>query len=190
MTVPVATSPFQIGTLVPDIEAARHCHESGFGVGPWVDSGWKTGRYWDGDTNTVLDVRQRAVFGRLTADLAIEFIQVAAAGPAPRVWDLERADATAHLGYWARDTRTAAAALVAAGARLVMARATDPDLAAALTARGPEDPLPEGLDMCYLATGDGLLVELVPTAIWGGRLRDGFGDGIDDVLAAPPTDLL
>ena len=185
MPVPVGTTPFQIGTLVPDVDTARARHEGGLGVGPWVDSGWKTGRYWDGPSNTVLDVRQRAAFGRLTPDLALEFIQVDS--PAPRVWDLGTADATAHLGYWAHDTRAAAAALLELGATLVMARASDPEVAAALVTWTAGDPLPAGLDMCYLATGDGLLVELVPTAIWAGRLRIAFGDGIDDVLAPPPA---
>ncbi|MGO9384827.1 MAG: hypothetical protein ACLP4W_22735 [Mycobacterium sp.] len=41
--------------------------------------------------------------------------------------------------------------------------------------------------MCYVTTDEGLLVELVPRFVWGSRLRASFGDGIDDVLDAPPS---
>jgi len=186
----IGTPPFQIGTLARDAQAARDRHDRGFGVRPWISSDWNSGHFWDGMANEVVEVRHRVMFGRLTGDIALEFIEVDPAGPAPRAWDLDRAEITAHLGYWCRDTRPVAEALLAAGGAMVMARVTGPELGDALTARAVADPLPAGLDTCYIATAEGLLVELVPAAIWGGRLRASFGDAIDDVLAAPPSGLL
>jgi Glyoxalase/Bleomycin resistance protein/Dioxygenase superfamily len=184
------TPPFQIGTLARDAQAARDRHDRCFGVRPWIGSGWGRTQFWDGVTNEIVEIRYRAMFGRLTDDLALEFIEVDPLTPAPRVWDLDQAQATAHLGYWCRDTRAAAEELIALGGTIVLARVSSPELGAALLARATGEPLPAGLDMCYIATAEGLLVELVPAAIWGGRLRASFGDGIDNVLAAPSRELL
>lgn len=186
----MARRPFQIGTIVRDIDAHVRREADLFGIGPWIDSGWMTADYWDAPSGRVLTVRHRAVFGRLDAHTALEFIEVDPGTEAPAVWDLDSTHATAHLGYWAADPRAAATALLAEGGELAMARVTTPEMARALSDRAPGDPPPEGLDMCYMATGAGLLVEFIPTRIWGGRLRSSFGDGLEAVLCAPPADLI
>ncbi len=81
MTPAICTPPFQIGTLARDAQAARDRHEHNFGVCPWVGSGWRWAQFWDGASNEVLELRYRAMFGRLTDDLGLEFIEVDPATP-------------------------------------------------------------------------------------------------------------
>ena len=72
-----------------------------------------------------------------------------------------------------------------------MARANSPGVRA-LTVEAAADPdgVPDELDSCYVLTAAGQLVELVPAAIWSGRLVDTFGPDTPDVIPRPPGELL
>jgi hypothetical protein len=183
--------PFHFGFVVADLDRATAAH-SGLGVRSWVFSRWRTTVYFDAGTGGLVEPRSRVAYGRLTDDIALEFIMVDRSGPVPLAWQLSGAGiGTGHLGHWVRDTKPVAQRLVRAGGRIVMARANSAGVQA-LTTDGAADAdrVPDGLDACYVLTAAGQLVELVPAAIWSGRLVSTFGPDTADVIPRPPSGLL
>lgn len=183
--------PFHVGFAAADLDEAMTLH-SGHGVRRWVTTDWHTTVYFDAAAGGLVEPRYRVAYGRLTDEFAVEFLTVDPAGPVPLPW---QASATgvgaAHLGHWVRDTRPVTQRLLKAGGRIVMARASSPGVRA-LTPETAADPdgVPEGLDSCYVLTAAGQLVELVPAAIWSGRLVDTFGPDTPEVIPRPPSELL
>jgi hypothetical protein len=180
--------PFHFGFAVADLDRATVAH-SALGVRRWVRSEWRTTVYFDAGTGGLVEPRSRVAYGRLTAEIALEFLEVDRSGPVPMVWQLAGIG-TGHLGHWVRDTRPVAQRLLRAGGRIVMARASSPGVRA-LTADAAADPdgVPEGLDTCYVLTASGQLVELVPAGIWSGRLVTTFGPDTAEVIPRPPSGL-
>jgi catechol 2,3-dioxygenase-like lactoylglutathione lyase family enzyme len=178
--------PFHTGFAVADLTAATALH-SGLGVERWVFSGWRTGAYFDAAAGGVVEPRSRVAYGRVGGESAVELIEVDPAGPVPVAWRL----GSGHLGHWVRDTGPVARRLLRAGGRIVLARAASAGVRA-LTAESAADPeqVPDGLDACYVLTGTGQLIELVPAAIWSGRLVTGFGPDTLEVIPRPPDRLL
>jgi len=178
--------PFHVGFAVTDLDAATALH-SGLGVRRWVLSGWRTGAYFDAGAGGLVEPRSRVAYGRVSDELAVELIEVDLSGPVPASWQL----GAGHLGHWVRDTGPVAQRLLRAGGRIVMARASSAGVRA-LTAEAAADPdrVPDGLDACYVLAGTGQLVELVPTAIWSGRLVTTFGPDTPDVIPRPPGRLM
>ena len=183
--------PFHFGYAAADLDRATAAH-SALGVRSWVFSEWRTTVYFDAGTGGLVEPRSRVAYGRLTDDIALEFIEVDGSGPVPMVWRLSAAGiGTGHLGHWVRDTGPVAQRLVRAGGRIVMARASSAGVRALTTGSAADpDGVPEGLDTCYVLTATGQLVELVPASIWSGRLVATFGPGTPDVIPRPPSGLL
>ena len=182
--------PFHFGYAAVDVDRATAAH-SALGVRRWVRSEWRTTVYFDAGTGGLVEPRTRVAYGRLTDDIALEFIEVDPSGPVPLVWRLSGDGVgPGHLGHWVRDTRPVAQRLLRAGGRIVMARANS-DGVRALTVEAAADPdgVPEGLDTCYVLTATGQLVELVPAAIWSGRLVTTFGPDTPEVIPRPPSEL-
>jgi catechol 2,3-dioxygenase-like lactoylglutathione lyase family enzyme len=177
--------PFHVGYAVADLDAATALH-SGLGVRRWVFSGWRTGVYFDARAGGVAEPRSRVAYGRAAEGFAIELIEADPAGPVPAPWRT----GTAHLGHWVRDTAPVARELLRAGGRIVQARAATAAVRA-LTAAASADPgqVPDDLDACYVLTSTGQLVELVPAAIWSGRLVTTFGPDTPQVIPRPPDEL-
>jgi len=182
--------PFHFGYAAADLDRATGLH-SGLGVRRWVRSEWRTTVYFDAGAGGLIEPRSRVAYGRLTDDIALEFLEVDPAGPAPLVWQLSAAGVgPGHLGHWVRDSAPVARRLLRAGGRIVMARA-DSDATRALTVEAAADPdgVPDELDTCYVLTAAGQLVELVPAAIWSGRLVTTFGPDTPEVIPRPPDAL-
>lgn len=177
-----APTPFHVGTIVPDLDAAME-QQRELGVDEWVRSEWKTGSYYDGVQGRVVHARSRVAFGRLSADFAIEFIEPDADSDLPAAWRLDSGRPTAHVGYWTSDPRAAAGDIVTAGGRLLLARA-DPIELYQERGDGP-DWLPAELDTCYLETLGGLILECVPGHVWAERLPALFGDAVTSVIPGP-----
>jgi hypothetical protein len=183
--------PFHFGFAVYDLDRATTLH-SGLGVTRWVVTDWHTTAYFDAAAGGVVEPRYRVAYGRLTDDVALEFIVADPAGPVPGPWQRTGAGVGAgHTGHWVRDSRPVAQRLVRAGGRIAMARVSSPGVAA-LTPAAAADPdgVPEGLDACYVLTATGQLVELVPAAVWAGRLVDTFGPDTHAVIPRPPDRLV
>lgn len=180
------TTPFQVGALVRNLDEAMTLHTA-LGVTDWVTSGWRTGEYYDRAQDAVLSPNSRVAFGRLTPDLSIELIELDPTGPRPAVWDIDADGPTAHVGYWVEDSQPIASKLIAAGGTLMLAKATMASLLELDPEPRPRDWVPDELDACYISMGNGLLVELVPEAIWETRLPDGFGADVAKAIPAPPN---
>jgi hypothetical protein len=183
--------PFHYGFSVSDVDEATRAHSLA-GVQRWVYSEWRTTTYFDAGTGGLVEPRTRVAYGRLTDDIALEFIEVDRSGPVPMVWEISAAGVgTGHLGHWVGDSRPVAQRLLRAGGRIVMARASSPGVEAFTNElAGDPDSVPDGLDTCYVLTSSGQLVELVPAVIWAGRLVSTFGAGTADVIPEPPGHLL
>jgi hypothetical protein len=182
--------PFHFGFIVADLDDATETHGQA-GVSSWIFSGWRTSTYFDATSGGLITPRSRVAYGRLSADIALEFIEVDRDGPVPMPWQITgNGVGTGHLGHWVQDTKPVAERLLRAGGRIVMARASTPGVEA-LTAADAADPerVPEGLDTCYVLTSTGQLVELVPAAIWAGRLVSTFGPETAQVIPRPPAHL-
>jgi len=148
-------------------------------------------RYYDAGTGGVIEPRSRVAYGRLTDDIAVEFLEVDRAGPVPLVWQLaEGGVETAHIGHWVTETAPVARRLLADGGRIVMARATPSGVGALTPVTDCElDAVPDSLDACYILTRARQIVELVPGRIWSGRLVDTFGPQSTAVIPRPPAGL-
>lgn len=182
---------FHFGFAVDDLDRATELH-SGLGVTRWVFTDWHTTAYFDAEAGGLVEPRYRAAYGRLTDDVALEFVVADPAGPVPVPWRPSGSGIGAgHLGHWVRDPRAVAQRLVRQGGRIVMARAASAGVEA-LTPEAAADPdgVPEGLDACYVLTATGQLVELVPAAIWSGRLVTTFGPDTHAVIPRPPDRLV
>jgi hypothetical protein len=183
--------PFHVGFAAADLDGGMSLH-SGLGVQRWVVTDWHTTAYFDAAAGGLVEPHYRAAYGRLTDRFAVELLTVDPSGPVPLPWQASGTGVGAgHLGHWVRDTRPVAQRLLKAGGRIVMARASSPGVEA-LTPEAAADPdgVPEGLDACYVLTAAGQLVELVPAAIWSGRLVDTFGPDTPDVIPRPPDELV
>jgi hypothetical protein len=178
-TVP---TPFHVGTVVDDLDEAIELHQE-LGTGPWVQSPWKTGTYFDARQRCLVQARSRVAFGRLSPTMAVELIEPDLTGPVPDAWRRDTGVPTAHIGYWTTDPRAAALDVVARGGKLLLARAVN----AEEFEDPPTDPswLPTGLDTSYLETAAGLLLEFVPASIWESRLPGLFGDQIGEAMPGP-----
>jgi hypothetical protein len=183
--------PFHVGFAAADLDRAMTLH-SGLGVHRWVSTDWHTTEYFDAAADGLVQPRYRAVYGRLTDEFAVEFLAVDPSGPVPVPWQTSATGVgAAHVGHWVRDTRPVAQRLLRAGGRIVMARASSPGVQALTTeAAADPDAVPDGLDSCYVLTAPGQLVELVPAAIWSGRLVDTFGPDTPAVIPRPPDELV
>ncbi|MCW2526730.1 MAG: hypothetical protein JWM76_1590 [Pseudonocardiales bacterium] len=177
--------PFQAGAIVSDIEEQIELHKP-LTAGPWAVSKWAKTPYYDARADCVIEPRWRAAFGRLSPTLALEFIQIDRSHPLPVVWDLESELTKGHVGYWSKDPRATAVEIIRGGGKLLMARATTPELMDLKDQVRDPDWLPASLEMCYLSTGAGLLIELIPTSIWGTRLVASFGPEIQSIMPPPP----
>ena len=187
-----AVVPFHVGFAVSDLDAAMTV-QSGLGVSRWVTTGWRTGApYFDAAAGGIVEPRSRIAYGRAGEELAVELMEVDPAGAVPLPWRVS-ADgfSTTHLGHWVRNPAPVARDLLAAGGRIVFAKATT-DGVRALTPSAAADPeaVPDDLDTCYVLTATGQLVELVPAAIWAGRLVDTFGPDTPNVIPRPPDRLV
>lgn len=183
--------PFHYGFSVTDLDAATKAH-SALGVSRWVFTEWSSLPYYDAGAGGLIEPRYRAAYGRLTDQIALEFVVADPASPVPVPWRLSAAGiGPGHLGHWVRDPRPVARRLLREGGRIVMARASSPGVEA-LTPRAAADPdaVPEGLDTCYVLTATGQLVELVPARIWAGRLVTTFGPDVPHVIPRPPAHLV
>jgi catechol 2,3-dioxygenase-like lactoylglutathione lyase family enzyme len=185
------TVAFHFGFACSDADRGAERYTE-LGVRRWVRSQWRTTPYFDAGVDGIVEPRSRVVYGRLTDDIAVELLEVDPSVAAPMVWLLDDAGVgRVHFGHWVRDTAPVARRLLRAGGRIVMARANSP-AAAALTVATAGDPeaVPDELDSCYVLTGEGQLVELVPARIWSGRLVDTFGPDTHSVIPAPPAEML
>ncbi|MTD17238.1 hypothetical protein GIS00_25230 [Nakamurella sp. YIM 132087] len=176
--------PFQIGTLVDDLDATMDLHRS-LGVRTWVSSGRTVGHYFDADRAEVVDTGVSIALGRLGSDTCLELIATDRSGSVPWAWDPARITATSHIGYWVDDVASAGNRLIRRGARLITAR-VPPDAGEDFVADLVRGRLPVGLPMVYLEVGGGLLVELVSTALWSSALPAAFGEGFTAAVPAPP----
>jgi Glyoxalase/Bleomycin resistance protein/Dioxygenase superfamily len=184
--------PFHVGFAVADLDTAMTV-QSGLGVSRWVSTDWRTGApYFDAAAGGLLEPRSRVAYGRAGDGFAVELVEVDPAGPVPLPWRVS-ADgiSTTHLGHWVREPAPVARDLLAKGGRIVFAKATT-DGVRALTPEAAADPgrVPDDLDTCYVLTATGQLVELVPAAIWAGRLVATFGPDTPEVIPRPPDRLL
>lgn len=180
-----APTPFHVGSVVEDLDEAIG-HWGDLGVGPWVRSAWKTGRYYDGIRDRVVEARNRVAFGRLGPQMSLELIEADRAHDAPLAWG-RGAGGIGHVGFWADDPRPRALELIRQGGRLVLARAVERLEDGARAASGDPHWLPDPLDTCYVQTMGGTVVEFVPASIWLDRLPALLGEALAEVIAAPPA---
>ena len=183
--------PFHFGFAVRDLDRATRQH-SALGVSRWVFTDWHRTRYFDARAGGLIEPRYRVAYGRLTDDLALEFLITDPDSAVPMPWEVSGAGlGTGHIGHWTRDTGPVARRLLREGGRIVFARAASPAVEA-LTPEAAADPdgVPEGLDACYVLTAGGQLVELLPARVWAGRLVDTFGPDTPRVIPRPPAHLV
>jgi hypothetical protein len=182
--------PFHFGFAVADRDEATAIHGR-IGVREWVLSEWRTTRYFDAGCGGIVEPRTRVAYGRLTDEIALEFLEVDRSGAVPLVWRLaEGGVGLGHLGHWVEETRPVAQRMLREGGRIVMARANSPAVEALTVAdAGNPDAVPEALDTCYVLTAAGQLIELVPARIWSGRLVDTFSPRTQSVIPKPPSHL-
>ncbi|MCW2526172.1 MAG: Glyoxalase/Bleomycin resistance protein/Dioxygenase superfamily [Pseudonocardiales bacterium] len=183
--------PFHVGYIVSDLDEAMASYTK-LGVELWVTSGWRAAPYFDAGAGKVTEPMSRVAYGKLNDTMSIEFIEVDPSGPVPLVWTMATTGfGTPHVGHWVRSPKQVAQRLIREGARLVLAKVSSPEIEA-LTEESTADPdaMPDNLDTCYLATPAGLLIELVPTSIWNGRLISTFGDRTHEAIVAPPAEFL
>ncbi|HTC69657.1 MAG TPA: VOC family protein [Acidothermaceae bacterium] len=176
--------PSHLGSAVRDLDEAMEFH-SKLGIVEWATSGWKQATYYDRDHDGLVDVRSRVAFGRLNSGLALEFIEVDPSQPVPSVWRLGHPDCAPHVGYWVESPNTIARQLVESGCRLLLARASNDGVRSLRKVDLDAKLLPDELDACYFSSNTGVLVELVPKAIFTSRLPATFGEAITRTLPAP-----
>jgi glyoxalase/bleomycin resistance protein/dioxygenase superfamily protein len=182
----VDAEPSHLGSTVRDLDEAMEFH-SKLGILEWATSGWKQATYYDRDHDAVIEVRSRVAFGRLNSGMAREFIEVDPSGPVPSVWRLGHPDCIPHVGYWVENPSTIARQLVDSGCRLLLARASNDGVRSLRRIDLDAQHLPDVLDACYFSSDTGVLVELVPKAIFTSRLPATFGEAISRMLPAPST---
>jgi hypothetical protein len=180
----VDAEPSHLGSTVRDLDEAMEFH-SKLGILEWATSGWKQATYYDRDHDAVIEVRSRVAFGRLNSGMAREFIEVDPSQPVPSVWRLGHPDCIPHVGYWVESPNTIARQLVDSGCRLLLARASNEGVRNLRKADLDARHLPDVLDACYFSSNTGVLVELVPKAIFTSRLPATFGEAISRMLPAP-----
>lgn len=183
--------PYHYGFGVSDLDAAMAAHGA-LGVSRWVVTDWNSVKYFDAAAGGIVEPRYRAAYGRVSETIALEFLVADPAHDQPGTWLLTGPGiGTGHLGHWVRDVRPVAQRLLRDGGRIVLALASTPEIEA-LTVEAAADPdrLPDWLDTCYVLTAAGQLVELVPAAVWAGRLVDVFGPDTPNVIPRPPAHLV
>ncbi len=181
------TDASHLGTAVAELDSALDFHAT-LGITEWATSGWKTAEYYDAGS-------RRCRRGQITGGIRPAELGRGAGvhrGRSSRARALGLAAWAPRLCTRTSDTGCATRAswpsdLIEAGCRLLLARASNDGVRRLRADDLADGRLPDVLDTCYFSTTTGVLVELVPGAIFATRLPATFGAEITRMLPAPAT---